>query len=153
MAKNRYARFWLKKENEKLFEGCFSDEDEIPYTDLKNYSDHILTGCLKKPGELSRITVRFILGRKKIQKLNSIEKMVFVDIKNNSAYPEGLMLVPLDMDIQNLKSLKGGSVIKELLGGDEDDFVENVFKTYGDSSINKSDKKDYHLFLYEIIKK
>jgi len=42
MAKNRYARFWLKKEDENLFESCFSDEDEIPYTDLRNYSDHIL---------------------------------------------------------------------------------------------------------------
>jgi len=147
-----FARFWLKKEDEKLFESCFSDENEIPYTDLRNYSDHILTGRLKKPGELSRITGRFVLGRKKIQKLNT-EKMGFVYIKNNSAYPKGLTLVPLDTDMQDLKSIKSGSVIKELLGSDEDDFVENVFKTYGDSSINKSDKKDYHLLLYEMIKK
>ena len=147
-----FARFWLKKEDENLFESCFSDEDEIPYTDLRNYSDHILTGRLKKPGELSRITGRFVLGRKKIQKLNT-EKMGFVYIKNNSAYPEGLTLVPLDTDMQDLKSIKSGSVIKELLGSDEDDFVENVFKTYGDSSINKSDKKDYRLLLYEMIKK
>jgi len=55
--------------------------------------------------------------------------------------------------MQDLKSIKSGSVIKELLGSDEDDFVENVFKTYGDSSINKSDNKDYRLLLYEMIKK
>lgn len=78
----------------------------------------------------------------------------FVYIKNSSAYPEGLILTPYSrIDVKY--HLRNKTIDErmpfqreELMGNDEDDFVERVFRTYCDSLIRKQSDRDYHLVLY-----
>ncbi len=142
--------FWLKEADQKLFaEVC--DAKLVEYLD----ADDILTGKLENTGLLNNISKRFVLGRKGIWiSRGTVQKNPFVYIKNNSAYPEGLILTPYSREdmISHLKvrtiDQKTNIHREELIGTDTEDFVGRAFRTYDSSQIRKFSENDKHLVLY-----
>lgn len=141
---------WLKADDRKRFEDVCDAVKLSPYQN----SEGILTGKMKKDGGISALRKDFVLGRKGIWKPNGY---FFVHVINNPVYRDGLILTPYSaVDVRF--HLRGRTIDEktnlsriELLGTDTDDFVERVFRTYGDSQVAKKTERDNHLVLYEVI--
>jgi len=139
---------WINEEDKDLL-------TEIDPLELREYSKGLLIAQLGDPGSLSRFDKKFVFGRRRMwpgeaQKV----KIPFVHIKRNSAYADGLILIPYPADDFefNLGMRRRDQTTKKdrigLLGSEGEDFVVRAFRTYNHSLVNKFNERDQHLLLY-----
>jgi hypothetical protein len=143
---------WLKEaDRERFREVCRTKE--VSDAGLVKYLDNILTAQLRKPGVLSRISQRFVLGKRGLW---LPEEKPFVYIKNHPLYGEGLFLSTYSLtDVEcHLKSkpinITAGVHREEIMGMEQEDFVERVFRTYESGIIATKGEEDKHLLLYSV---
>lgn len=145
---------WLLDRDAELLHENF----DIP---LENYADFseeedILTGGSERTGIVSKLEKDFTVGKVKFWEWESgKERVPFVRIDNNSAYPHGMILTPIDE--VHIKYHRKGKTIDEttplervqLLSAPNNDFVRKVFVTYDlDSLVAKPREQDRHFLLY-----
>jgi len=144
---------WIQSDNRGRLE-------QVCEIDLEECLEGILTGGFEDPGHLAKVRKKFTLGKRQTWRVKlkgdaTQEGLDFVYIKNNRAYREGLMLTPYSETdvIYHLKSRPiEGHAREELVGSDQEEFLERVFRTYAQPLINKFSDKDKHLAVYAIVK-
>lgn len=160
------VNLWLRAVDEELFKGIHDRGvqdvtlSEYCTMDLENQEHAILTGILENEGSLSKVSKKFVLGRKGIWKPRYLDQeFPHVLINKHSLYKGGLVLTPYSE--QDVKFHLGTKTIDqttdyervELFGNEQRDFVERVFWTYyGHPDILKPKGKDKHFVLYFVDK-
>ena len=124
-------------------------------TPVSVYRKGLVQGHLDNPGFLGGLGKHFVLGKEGVWiPKGTNHKYHFARIDNSLAYSNGIFLTPYSR-IDVIYHLGSRPIDKktpleseELLGSDQDDFVERVFRTYYGPTVRRIDERGQHFLLY-----
>ena len=138
---------WVRGNNIEFLE----DKINLELTEYE-HARGIFEGKTEDYDGFNSLNRDFVFGKLGMWKSGPL-RLYFVYIKNNSEYPNGLMLTPYPKinfkhdfykDDETTKKI----YCRKLLGRDNEDLIYRIFFTYHSKKIKKASEKDNNFLLY-----